>query len=332
MSSSGSSDYKPDRKVTALITRPGPAGPELLVFEHPHAGVQLPAGTVEEGESFEAAAMREAWEETGALGLTLVGEVGAGQWRGQDRRLFHLRATVEMPDEWQVMTPDGGGLIWWCYWTTIDDAHATIHEHQRDWLDAARPALDESASTDPPVSARPSLPPELADRETWEEFWAYPFFNCRFVATYVDEVDPDECVRTRGVCVTGEGHVLLVLDNSNLWGIPGGGREGDETAEETLVREVWEEARVRVVESKYLTAMRVARLDETGGVASLEHHAHYWARVEVAPWEGGFETTERRMLPVHEALDLSAFAEHTRPLFERAARIDPRLVWERETE
>jgi len=34
-------------KVTALITRPGAGGPELIVFDHGVAGVQLPAGTVE---------------------------------------------------------------------------------------------------------------------------------------------------------------------------------------------------------------------------------------------------------------------------------------------
>jgi 8-oxo-dGTP pyrophosphatase MutT (NUDIX family) len=248
----------------------------------------------------------------------------------EERHIFHLRATIAMPDEWQVMTPDGGGLVWLCSWVSFEGARAAIDEHQREWLDVARPGLDASAAHDPAVRPRPPLPRGLAERECWEEFWAYPFFNCRFVASYVDEVDPDTCVRTRGVCVDGDGHVLLVLDNSNLWGIPGGGREGDESAEEALAREIWEEARARVTGSRYLTAMRVARLDERGGVASIEHHAHYWARIEVDPWEGGFETTERRLLPVEEALDLSAFPEHTRPLFERAARVDPLLVWERE--
>jgi len=51
-------------KVTALITRPSPAGPELLLFQHPYAGVQIPAGTVEDGETPAPAALREAAEET----------------------------------------------------------------------------------------------------------------------------------------------------------------------------------------------------------------------------------------------------------------------------
>jgi 8-oxo-dGTP pyrophosphatase MutT (NUDIX family) len=53
------------RKVTAFIIRDGADGPELLLFEHPFAGTQIPAGTVEVDEAPEAAALREANEETG---------------------------------------------------------------------------------------------------------------------------------------------------------------------------------------------------------------------------------------------------------------------------
>ena len=38
-------------KVTAFVTQEAPQGVELLLFEHPHAGIQLPAGTVELGEA-----------------------------------------------------------------------------------------------------------------------------------------------------------------------------------------------------------------------------------------------------------------------------------------
>jgi 8-oxo-dGTP pyrophosphatase MutT (NUDIX family) len=58
-------------KVTAFVTRPTPGGDELLLFQHPHAGIQIPAGTVEEGEAVEAAALREAQEETGLEDFTL---------------------------------------------------------------------------------------------------------------------------------------------------------------------------------------------------------------------------------------------------------------------
>ena len=53
------------QKVTAFIVRERRGVKELLVFKHPTAGVQIPAGTVEEGEDIETAVKREAYEETG---------------------------------------------------------------------------------------------------------------------------------------------------------------------------------------------------------------------------------------------------------------------------
>src|SRR5215207_1214137 len=52
-------------KVTAFVTRSVNGRRELLLFQHPYAGIQIPAGTVEQGEAPEAAAIREAQEETG---------------------------------------------------------------------------------------------------------------------------------------------------------------------------------------------------------------------------------------------------------------------------
>lgn len=59
-------------KVTAFITRDLPAGRELLVFQHPTAGIQLPAGTVNANESAEDALFREIREETGLTAVRLV--------------------------------------------------------------------------------------------------------------------------------------------------------------------------------------------------------------------------------------------------------------------
>ena len=53
------------QKVTAFIIRERDGVKELLVFKHPTAGIQIPAGTVEEGEDIETAVKREAYEETG---------------------------------------------------------------------------------------------------------------------------------------------------------------------------------------------------------------------------------------------------------------------------
>ncbi|MFW9905340.1 MAG: NUDIX domain-containing protein [Candidatus Thorarchaeota archaeon] len=51
-------------KVTAFITRKK-RNEELLLIQHPNAGIQIPAGTVEKGETVEEALKREIIEETG---------------------------------------------------------------------------------------------------------------------------------------------------------------------------------------------------------------------------------------------------------------------------
>ena len=68
-------------KVTAFITRND--GQDLLLIQHPHAGIQLPAGTVEEGESPERAVLREAHEETG-LEEVSARPAGGGQAASSD--------------------------------------------------------------------------------------------------------------------------------------------------------------------------------------------------------------------------------------------------------
>lgn len=64
------------RKVTAFVTNGSGRAAELCVFWHTASGIQVPAGSVESGESFEQAARREAAEETGLTDLELVSALG----------------------------------------------------------------------------------------------------------------------------------------------------------------------------------------------------------------------------------------------------------------
>ena len=65
-------------KVTAFVTRPTDAGLELLLLEHPFAGIQIPAGTVED-ETPEEAVLREVAEETGIDSATIRRYLGGDE-------------------------------------------------------------------------------------------------------------------------------------------------------------------------------------------------------------------------------------------------------------
>ena len=79
-------------KVTAFITRESERGWDLLLLQHPDAGIQIPAGTVEENETPEEAAMREAREETGLGDLTV-------------RQYLGYRSESVGPEERIIATP-----------------------------------------------------------------------------------------------------------------------------------------------------------------------------------------------------------------------------------
>jgi 8-oxo-dGTP pyrophosphatase MutT (NUDIX family) len=80
----------PIEKVTAFVTRPVNGHRELLLFQHPYAGIQIPAGTVEPGETPEAAAIRETQEETGLLNVAIDQYLGMHEVVLPDtRRMIH---------------------------------------------------------------------------------------------------------------------------------------------------------------------------------------------------------------------------------------------------
>lgn len=66
-------------KVTAFITRAGARGTDLLLFEHPYAGIQIPAGTVEIGETPQEAVLREVAQETGLIDVRLRRSLGCAE-------------------------------------------------------------------------------------------------------------------------------------------------------------------------------------------------------------------------------------------------------------
>ncbi|KAK5652022.1 hypothetical protein OQA88_10925 [Cercophora sp. LCS_1] len=94
------------QKVVAFVVRDG----AVAVFRHDDedAGLQVPAGTLREGEDPEAGALREAEEETGLSGLRTVRFVGRYQWdispireEIQDRHVYLLAVDGPVPERWE---------------------------------------------------------------------------------------------------------------------------------------------------------------------------------------------------------------------------------------
>ena len=113
-------------KVYAYITH----GNRLLVFQHvgmPEAGWQVPGGTVEPGETLEAAMLREVWEETGLPKIALVRLLGErmremrdfGRDEVQRRYFFQLRVPDEPPERWQHLAE--GRFTFAFSWAALPD-------------------------------------------------------------------------------------------------------------------------------------------------------------------------------------------------------------------
>ena len=120
-------------KVFAYITHAS----RLLIFRHldfPEAGLQVPAGTVEPGEDFAAAVLREAQEETGLDDLYIVASLGehvrdmsdAGRDAIHHRHFYHLRCAAAPPERWQhdEADPSDGSpapIRFEFYWVDLPD-------------------------------------------------------------------------------------------------------------------------------------------------------------------------------------------------------------------
>lgn len=130
---SGASMKPMKRKAFAYVTH----GRRLLLFthpDHPEAGVQVPAGTVENGETPEAAVLREAREETGREDLELVRFLGETTRDMADfdrnevhhRSFFHMRCTGDPPETWRTyeLVPAEGGdtPLFEFFWADLPDS------------------------------------------------------------------------------------------------------------------------------------------------------------------------------------------------------------------
>jgi ADP-ribose pyrophosphatase YjhB (NUDIX family) len=118
-------------------------------------------------------------------------------------------------------------------------------------------------------------------------------------------------------CVTADNCVALISHDGERWGWPGGRPEGDETWEETLRREVLEEACAVVVNARMLGFLRLVCLASSNqGLALIR--SIWRAEVELAPWEPRFEIAHRRVVPAAEILEHLWIGNGFEPIYHRA--------------
>jgi ADP-ribose pyrophosphatase YjhB (NUDIX family) len=103
-------------------------------------------------------------------------------------------------------------------------------------------------------------------------------------------------------CLTADDGIVLISGDGERWGWPGGRPEGDESWEQTLRREVLEEACASVVDARLLGFSRGACV--RGPEQGLVLVRSVWlAKVELLPWEPQFEIPHRRVVPIRDLLE-----------------------------
>lgn len=110
----------------------------LLVLRHTgysyeEVGIQVPAGSIRLGETPEAAALREAREETGLSDFKIVRKLGEiaydispYRFEIQHRHVFHLALTEPTPERWTSQEDHDGErepTSFECFWIPLETAH-----------------------------------------------------------------------------------------------------------------------------------------------------------------------------------------------------------------
>jgi len=124
------------KKVYAYVLRKTESGYQLLVFKHlhfPEAGIQIPGGTVEVGESPFVAVKREVYEESGLNHFEFIQELGVTthDMRSYDieelheRHYFHVEVLGSTDCSWtgyEESPSDGspGPIALRFYWVSLE--------------------------------------------------------------------------------------------------------------------------------------------------------------------------------------------------------------------
>ena len=120
-----------------------------------------------------------------------------------------------------------------------------------------------------------------------------------------------------GICLVPDGGLVLISNDGEHWELPAGRPEGDESWEQTLRREMLEEACATVVRARLLGFSRgVCTSGHEDGLVLVRS---FWrAEVQLAAWEPKFEVAHRRVVPVNARPAHLWMGDGFAPIFQRA--------------
>ncbi len=115
---------------------------QILAFEHPFAGFQIPKGTVEPDESIETATLRELYEESGIRTGRIMKKIGELNWeikageatfRKNQLQRWHLYLVdpgIDLPPGWSHRAEGSkaeAGLVFRYFWQSLAVVPADFH-------------------------------------------------------------------------------------------------------------------------------------------------------------------------------------------------------------
>ena len=128
------------KKACPIVLRRTAGRREVLAFVHPLAGKQLIKGTIERGESADAAALRELQEEAGIAQAVVRGDLGCWDagFKRQTWSFYLCEVATPLPDTWRHFASDDGGQIFTLFWQALEEAPLEgwhpVHARALAWL------------------------------------------------------------------------------------------------------------------------------------------------------------------------------------------------------
>jgi len=125
--------YKIKNKVLAYIIRDSITGPEILAFTHrdfPEAGLQVPGGTLDEGEDPLKGILREVKEESGLETFAKVVLLEKQEYVATEKKEIHLRSFFQLNYEKSIESTfthivsageEDGGLVFIYRWSKLEE-------------------------------------------------------------------------------------------------------------------------------------------------------------------------------------------------------------------